>query len=69
MGSVFLSLLIDVRWDLDYLSPAMTKDKLIKILRGILKTDNDLSLLLKLKKGELETLVACVRDRVENFRR
>ena len=68
MGSVFLSLLIDVRWDLDYLSPAMTKDKLIKILRGILKTDNDLSFLLKLKKGELETLVACVRDRVENFR-
>jgi len=43
----------------------MTKEKLIEILRGLLKTDADLNFLLQLKKDELETLVACVRDRVE----
>jgi len=43
----------------------MEKDKLLNILQGILKTDNDLSFLLQLKKNELETLVACVRDRIE----
>jgi hypothetical protein len=44
----------------------IAKDKLIKILQGILKTDSDLSFLLQLKKAELETLVACIRDRIEN---
>jgi hypothetical protein len=43
----------------------MTKEKLIEILRGLLKTDADLSFLLQLKKAEIETLVACVRHRVE----
>ena len=43
----------------------MTKEKLIEILRGLLKTDADLSFLLQLKSDELERLVACVRDRVE----
>jgi len=43
----------------------MTKEKLIEILRGLLKTDADLNFLLQLKKDELETLVACVRGRVE----
>ena len=43
----------------------MTKEKLIEILRGLLKTDADLNFLLQLKKAELETLVACIRDRVE----
>ena len=43
----------------------MTKEKLIEILRGLLNTDADLSFLLQLKKDELETLVACVSDRVE----
>ena len=44
----------------------MTKEKLIEIIRGILKTDLDLNFLLQLKKNELEMLVACIRDRVEN---
>ena len=43
----------------------MTKEKLIEIVQGILNTDVDLSFLLQLKKSELETLVACIRDRVE----
>ncbi len=43
----------------------MTKEKLIEIIQRLLKTEIDLSFLLKLKKSELETMVACVRDRVE----
>jgi hypothetical protein len=46
----------------------MTKEKLIEIVYGILKTDVDLSFLLQLKKSELETLVTCIRNRVENIR-
>ena len=43
----------------------MTKDKLIEILKKLLKTDADLSFLLQLKQAELELLIACVRDRVQ----
>ena len=43
----------------------MTKEKLIEILQNILNTDIDLSFLLELKKGELEMLVACIRDRID----
>jgi hypothetical protein len=44
----------------------MTKEKLIQILQSILETDADLRFLLQLEEGELETLVACVRDRIDN---
>ncbi len=44
---------------------SMTKDKLVEKIREILKTDNDLDFLLELKKEELERLVACIRDRVD----
>ncbi|MCK4486365.1 MAG: hypothetical protein KAU38_06305 [Desulfobacterales bacterium] len=43
----------------------MTKEKLIEIMQGLLKVEVDLSFLLQLRKSDLETLVACVRDRVE----
>ena len=43
----------------------MTKEKLVEKIREILKTDNDLGFLLELKKEELEGLVACIRDRVD----
>jgi len=46
------------------LEQGMTKEKLINIIMGLLDTDLDLSFLLQLKKGDLETLVACIRDRV-----
>lgn len=46
----------------------MAKDKLIKILQGILKTDIDLNFLMQLRENELETLVACIRDRIESVR-
>ncbi|MGD2125073.1 MAG: DUF3944 domain-containing protein [Desulfobacteraceae bacterium] len=43
----------------------MNKKKLIEIIQGILKTDADLSFLKKLKESELETLVACIRERID----
>jgi len=42
----------------------MKKIKLIDILNNLLKTDVDLGFLLRLEEGELETLVACIRDRI-----
>jgi hypothetical protein len=45
----------------------MTKEKLLEIITDLLKTDIDLGFLLKLEKDELETLVACIRHRVEQF--
>ncbi len=43
----------------------MTKEELIEIIKNILKTDLDMGFLVQLKKGELETLVACIRERVD----
>jgi len=45
----------------------MTKKKLIGKIMEILKTDNDLSFLLQLSQSEVETLIACIRDRVDNL--
>ena len=45
----------------------MTKEKLIEIIAGILKTEVDLSFLLQLEKEELETLVACIRERIDQI--
>jgi hypothetical protein len=42
----------------------MTKEKLIETIQRLLKTDADLNFLLVLKKTELETLLACIRDEV-----
>ena len=42
----------------------MTKEKLVEKIRELLKTDNDLNFLLELKKEDLESLVASIRDRV-----
>ena len=43
----------------------ITKEKLVEVLRGLLVTDADLGFLMALKKTEIETLVACIRNRVE----
>ena len=45
----------------------MEKTKLIEIIKKLLGVDPDLSFLEKLKKSELETLVAYIRDRVDNL--
>ncbi len=43
----------------------ITKEKLVEILRGLLETHVYLGFLMELKKTEIETLVACIRNRVE----
>lgn len=43
----------------------MTKEKLIEILKGILKAEVDMSFLMQLKTKELEMLVALIRERVD----
>lgn len=42
------------------------KDKLIKIVQELLRTDQDLGFLGDLKKEHLERLVACIRDRIDH---
>jgi hypothetical protein len=44
---------------------SMTKEKLVEKIRELLKTDNDLNFLLELKKEDLESLVASIRERVD----
>jgi hypothetical protein len=43
----------------------MIKEDLVDLLRKVLKTDVGLDFLSKLEPEELETLIACIRDRVE----
>jgi hypothetical protein len=43
----------------------MTNEQLVKKVKELLNTDNDLSFLLVLKKKEHEMLVACIRARVD----
>ncbi len=42
----------------------MTKEKLIEIIKDLLSADANLDFLIRLDKAELETLAACIRDRV-----
>ncbi len=44
----------------------MNKEELIEILQRILKTETDFGFLMQLKEPELETLIACIRDRVDH---
>jgi len=43
----------------------MTKQKLILVLKGLLKTEENLDFLLELMKEDLEKLVVMVRERIE----
>jgi len=43
----------------------MKKGKLVEKIRELLKTDLNLDFLLVLKKEEIERLVACIRERVD----
>ena len=47
----------------------MTKQELVKKIKEILKTGADLDFLLGLKKEDLESLIACIRDRADNIRK
>ena len=42
----------------------MTKEKMVEKIEELLKTDADLDFLLVLKEENLETLIACIRDRM-----
>ena len=44
----------------------MKKESPIEILQRVLQTDANLEFLEKLDIAELEVLIACIRDRVEN---
>ena len=43
----------------------MTKEDLVDLLRKILNTEADLDFLSDLGQRELETLISCIRDRIE----
>ena len=45
----------------------MTKQELVKKIGEILKTGADLDFLLGLKREDLESLIACIRDRVDQI--
>lgn len=45
----------------------MRKEQLVEKIKDILKTDIDLNFLLILRNEELETLLACIRDRVDHM--
>jgi hypothetical protein len=55
---------------LDYLCSTvdeeMNREKLVRIIQELLRTDQDLAFLAELKREHLERLVACVRDRIDH---
>ena len=52
-------------WSIQYPVTDITKEKLVEIIKGLLGTDADLNFLVKLDEDELETLVSCIRDRID----
>ncbi len=56
-------------WDMNRKTSkdTLTKDRLIKIIRELLRTNLDLGFLVKLDQTELETLVASIRERVDGI--
>jgi len=45
----------------------MTNKKLIKVLQGVLKTEESLDFLLELKGKDIEKLVTVTREKVEGY--
>jgi len=43
----------------------MTKEDLVDLLKKILNTETELDFLFALEQRELETLIACIRNRIE----
>ncbi len=46
----------------------MVKAKLLEIIVRLLETDVDLSFLVGLSREEIETLIACIRNRLDSIR-
>ena len=60
---------------MDYVSIAMAtqrgdmnKEKLVEIIRGLLKTGDELDFLAELRREDLEKLVASIRDGIDRSR-
>ena len=49
----------------DFWESSMKKEKLVEKIKEILQTDVDLSYLSVLEQEELETLIACIRYRID----
>jgi hypothetical protein len=47
----------------------MRREKLVALVKKILKTEADLDFLSALASKDLETSVACIRDRIEQEKR
>ncbi len=43
----------------------MTKEGLVKLIRKILRAEQELDFLMKLDAGDLKTLAACIRNGLE----
>jgi hypothetical protein len=52
---------------LRWINNKVDNTKLLEIIKRLLKTDDDLAFLLKLDKDDLETLIACIRGRVDQL--
>ena len=50
--------------ELAFTEANLTKEKLVEKIKELLKTDFDLYFLLELQLEEIETLIACIRDRL-----
>ena len=47
------------------MSDDKNRERLVRIIQELLNTDQDLDFLKDLKKENLERLVACIRDRID----
>ena len=45
----------------------MTKEQIVERIKEVLRTDIDLDFLLRFNKNEIETLISCIRDRVDHL--
>jgi hypothetical protein len=46
----------------------ISKEKLLEIIRKLLRSDLDLTFLMKLEQREMEQLVAAIRERIDGNR-
>ena len=49
-------------------SENISKEKLLEIVRKLLRSDLDLTFLMKLEQREMEQLVAAIRERIDGNR-
>jgi len=62
---IYLCLSILKKEGVKYGNTRMKKTESLEIIKTLLKTDADLAFLLNLSESDLETLVVCIRERVD----